>query len=74
MKKINQERASRAELTIAKYRDIQGGGAYDRDPFDTVLADFLADLLHLCQYRRVNFDRWLKVARCHFEEEKLGRG
>lgn len=64
----NVRRGLRAGLAVRKYYRKYGDG----NDNDTVLSDFLADLLHLCDMTDTDFDGALETARRRYEEEVLG--
>jgi hypothetical protein len=62
----NEKRVARAlELTYA-YRILSGT---EDEPLDTVIADVLTDLMHLCDNEDLEFDRLLHMATIQHEEE-----
>lgn len=46
-------------------------GTHPDDEFDTAVGDFLADLMHLCDKKGVNFEDLLEKGRGHYESEVL---
>jgi hypothetical protein len=59
----NQERADRCQDAITAYSD---------DDNYTNLVDFLADMLHFCQFNGHSFPDALDTARMHFDAEING--
>lgn len=65
----NNRRAIRAGLVVRSYRDIAGDS---EEPTETVVSDFLADLLHFCDAASVDFDEALRVAGSNYGAEVRG--
>jgi len=53
-------------------RHIEAYHAGEED-FRTLLVDLLADAMHACESRRINFGGALRMAEHHYQEEKRGR-
>lgn len=41
------------------------------DEIDAVVADFLTNLRHLCEYEKIDFNLAVQRSQMHFEEERL---
>lgn len=50
----------------------QTGQLFEYDEND-IIGDFLANLMHYCEQRNVDFDERLRIGRSHFEAERTGR-
>jgi len=65
----NRERAMWAAIGLEAFGNSTG--ISQEDEFDTVVGDFLADLMHLCDKNGVNFETLLEKGRNHYESEIL---
>jgi len=70
----NNDRASLAAAALWQFARLSGLDD-DSESLDTVLSDFLGDMLHLCEQcwtggeGEARFNAALKMARMHFEQE-----
>ncbi|QFH87942.1 hypothetical protein FR760_24220 (plasmid) [Enterobacter hormaechei] len=75
MIRSNDDRAALAAAGLWQFAR-QTGLDDDGEPLETVLTDFMANLLHLCQHidpdgnGEARFDAALAMARMHFEQER----
>ena len=74
MIRSNDDRAALAAAMLWQFARKTGLDD-DGEPLDTVLTDFMANLLHLCEYvnpdgnGEARFNAALAMARMHFEQE-----
>ena len=66
----NEERARRGYHILYGYREDQDKG----EPFDTVLTDLLADLMHSAEEEKIPFAECVQTAQMHYNAEKNGEG
>jgi hypothetical protein len=55
-----------ASVALKTYQKETGSDAED------IVSDLLADLMHLCDKRKIDFEAELERARYHYEAEKHG--
>lgn len=65
---MNQQRAQWAETALRAFCE-QTGQTIEDDGFDTVVYDFLCDLMHLTDRHNVRFEHLLERATDHYEYE-----
>ena len=66
----NDLRADRAEGVVRLYaQEVYPPGHLEADP-ETVIQDFLTDLRHLCDRRKVDFHDVLQRANSRYAEER----
>jgi len=74
----NHERAQRARMALNDYvceQKASGSPRYDEEPLQTILVDFLTDLMHYCRSKSdASLDAALDMARIHFQEETAESG
>lgn len=63
-------RSERFEKVLKSYM-LSKGNAWCHGTGQSWLADLMADALHFCEVNGINADFALKLARSHFENEKL---
>lgn len=61
----NEGRAERAKQVLEFYENL----ADDPAGTESLLADLLADLMHLCEDQKTDFDGALQMATIHFDDE-----
>lgn len=68
----NQRRAQRGLSTLAHHQEdgsiVRVGSEIDY----MVVADLLADIRHLCEWKGVDFDRAVDYSNVHYTEELIG--
>lgn len=67
---LNLQCAFQARCALAAYAGATGRNL---DENDTVVGDFIADLMHYCQQNKIDFKGRLQNGRMHFEAEASGR-
>lgn len=73
---VNRKRARSAYDILSEFAEKHGEGwAHLRGKEKTAMieqnmADLMANLIHLCSERDIDFDDRLRVARAHFQTEK----
>lgn len=66
---LNAERATFGELAMVSFASKTGqSGDVIEDP-ETVIGDLLADLMHFCDAKDVDFEEALRRGRNHHDEE-----
>lgn len=65
-KDVNEERASRAALTMQYYSCVSGN---DGEPEQETLTDLLTDLRHFCAQAGVDINQAFRLAEMHYEAE-----
>lgn len=69
----NRKRAKRAEDALFYFKEKSG---YTREQaklegMDTNLTDLIADLLHFCDWKKIDFANQERIAMGHYTAEKL---
>jgi len=67
MKPSNEDRASWAQQAVAAFAAAIN---MEDEPLDTVIGDLLADLMHLCDNEKLDFNILLSRAQMNHIEEK----
>lgn len=67
---MNKDRARWAETALQAFEAECMAGAQEDD--QTIMADMVADLMHFCAQRGLEWSDILATASEHFEVEKLG--
>lgn len=67
----NPLRAEWARAGLAEFA-VQVGLDHPDESLETVIGDFLADLLHLCDLEGIYFEDMVSRARAHYEAEVNG--
>jgi hypothetical protein len=65
----NDERAAWAAVGIAAFARVTDMDKAGEDT-ETIIGDFLTDLMHLCEHTGIDFDSKLDGARQNYEAEK----
>ena len=65
----NGKRATRANVTLERYKQLSDSWRGR----DEEVTDLLADLMHLCHREGTNFGEALKLARMHYRAESAHR-
>ena len=66
----NLERSAWALAAVQALAEETGLSIED-DGLETAVTDLLANVMHLCQLNRIDFDSCLSTATDHYSEEKL---
>lgn len=69
MPKKNIERAGWAEVAVEAFCKETGLSHFDG--FETIGADFIGDLMHLCDMLEIPFEEILEAGRRHYEAETI---
>lgn len=67
--KLRAKSANRANATLTQYCNITYDEGADGNENECAIRDLLADLLHYCTAKDVDFDNELRVARDHWQCE-----
>jgi len=65
----NEDRASFARYGLDAYQENKEGPELD-EITETLVEDFLADLMHLCDEEKIDAHRALSVAQTHYLTER----
>lgn len=67
---MNETRAQWVEFALAEFMTCTG--QEECDGWQEVVGDFIADLMHFCKQRGIDFEVVLTNGRFHFEAEARG--
>jgi hypothetical protein len=66
----NNDRALTALRSLKVFAIGQGGqDSIDQEDADTIISDFVADLMHLCRFNHIDFDDVCRRARNNHDAE-----